>query len=255
MNIIYVANAHIRKVKFPKTIRHTSEELRICKVYLAFADVLVLFASTKAGLQRQIDLVVKAMAKCGLQLNPIKCATLGIVADTRRKKAMTETKNIAKINGIAVPAIQPGESYKNLGLHVTSARTFAKLEEKLNQQLDDIGEAPLKPQQRVALVSSNMMPAVYHQLTLAKTTVAALTSLDGKIRVRLKQWLKLPHSVPDAYFFTHHLDGGLDTRNIRFSVPTIKNSKDPLVVYIASQSILASQVSLEQAVMDLLQEP
>ena len=30
---------------------------------------------------------------------------------------MTETKNIAKINGIAVPAIQPGESYKNLGLH------------------------------------------------------------------------------------------------------------------------------------------
>ena len=87
------------------------------------------------------------MAKCGLQLNPIKCATLGIVADTRRKKAMTETKNIAKINGIAVPAIQPGESYKNLGLHVTSARTFAKLEEKLNQQLDNIGEAPLKPQQ------------------------------------------------------------------------------------------------------------
>ena len=105
MNIIYVANAHIRKVKFPKTIRHTSEELRICKVYLAFADVLVLFSSTKAGLQWQIDLVVKAMAKCGLQLNPIKCATLGIVADTRRKKAMTETKNIAKINGIAVPAI------------------------------------------------------------------------------------------------------------------------------------------------------
>ena len=251
MNIIYVANAHIRKVKFPKTIRHTSEELRICKVYLAFADDLVLFPSTKAGLQRQIDLVVKAMAKCGLQLKPIKCATLGIVADTRRKKAMTETKNIAKINGIAVPAIQPGESYKNLGLHVTSARTFAKLEEKLNQQLDNIGEVPLKPQQRVALV----MPAVYHQLTLAKTTVAALTSLDGKIRVRLKQWLKLPHSVPDAYFFTHHLDGGLDIRNIRFSVPTIKNSKDPLVVYIASQSILASQVSLEQAVMDLLQEP
>jgi len=159
--------------------------------------------------------------------------------------------HIAKINGIAVPAIQPGESYKNLGLHVTSARTFAKLEEKLNQQLDNIGEAPLKPQQRVALV----MPAIYHQLTLAKTTVAALTSLDGKIRVRLKQWLKLPHSVPDAYFFTHHLDGGLDIRNIRFSVPTIKNSKDPLVVYIASQSILASQVSLEQAVMDLLQEP
>ena len=27
-----VVYAHIRKVKFPKTIRHTSEELRICKV-------------------------------------------------------------------------------------------------------------------------------------------------------------------------------------------------------------------------------
>ena len=29
-----VVYAHVRKVKFPKTIRHTSEELRICKVYL-----------------------------------------------------------------------------------------------------------------------------------------------------------------------------------------------------------------------------
>ena len=33
---------------------------------------------------------------------------------------------------------QPGESYKNLGLHVTSAGTFAKVEEKLNQQLDKL---------------------------------------------------------------------------------------------------------------------
>ena len=86
------------------------------------------------------------------------------------------------------------------------------MEEKLNQQLDNVGEAPLKPQQQVALVSSNVMPAIYHQLMLAKTTVAALASLDGKIRVRLKQWLKLPHSVPDAYFYTHHLDGGLGIR-------------------------------------------
>ena len=78
-----VVYAHVRKVKFPKTICHTSEELRICKVYLAFADDLVLFPSTKAGLQRQIDLVVEAMAKYGLQLNSTKCATLGIVADTR----------------------------------------------------------------------------------------------------------------------------------------------------------------------------
>ena len=75
--------------------------------YLAFADDLVLFASKKAGLQRQIDLVIEAMAKCGLQLNLTECAMLGI--DTRCKKAITETKNIAKINGIAVPAIQPGE--------------------------------------------------------------------------------------------------------------------------------------------------
>ena len=30
--IIYAVNAHIRKVKFPKTIRHTSIYLRVCKV-------------------------------------------------------------------------------------------------------------------------------------------------------------------------------------------------------------------------------
>ena len=78
-------------------------------------------------------MVVQATVKCGLQLNPRKCATLGIIADIMRKKAVTETKSITKINGIAVPEIQPGESYTYLRLHITSAETFAKVEEKLNQ--------------------------------------------------------------------------------------------------------------------------
>jgi hypothetical protein len=44
--------------------------------YSAFADDTVLFAGTRRGLQTNLDQLTNAFAKCGLSLNPKKCATL-----------------------------------------------------------------------------------------------------------------------------------------------------------------------------------
>ena len=84
-------------------------------------------------------------------------------------------------------------------------------------QLTELTQAPLKPQQRLAITQSNVIPGVYHQLVLAKTTKSALSYLDHLIRMRIKAWLKLPNFTVDAYFYTDIKSAGLGLRNIRSS--------------------------------------
>ena len=171
-----------------------------------YVDNLLL--QTPKGLQTQVKKVVSALGLCGLEVNPVKCATLSLKPDTKKKKSLTETKTIVKIDGVAVPTIKPGESYKYLGTHVTSAGTYAQVETKLKTQLDNVSNAPLKLQQKLFILTSNVIPAAYHQLVLAKTMSSALNSLDWVIRVKIKMWLKLPHNIPDAFVYAHYKDGG-----------------------------------------------
>ena len=218
--------------------------------FLAFADDLVLFATTKKGLQTQVNKVVEAMGLCGLSVNPVKCATLGLRPDTKIKKSLTETKTIVKIDGVAVPTIIPGESYKYLGTHVTSAGTFARVDDKLKTQLTNTREAPLKPQQRLFILRSNIIPATYHQLVLARTNKGALNELDRIIRVELKRWLKLPHTIPDSFVYSHYMDGGLGIKSLRWTVPRLKvdrmlgmaQSQDPLTVSLATRPEIQDQI-------------
>ena len=214
-----------------------------------YVDNLLL--QTPKGLQTQVKKVVSALGLCGLEVNPVKCATLSLKPDTKKKKSLTETKTIIKIDGVAVPTIKPGESYKYLGTHVTSAGTYAQVETKLKTQLDNVSNAPLKLQQKLFILTSNVIPAAYHQLVLAKTTRIALNSLDRVIRVKIKMWLKLPHNIPDAFVYAHYKDGGLGIRSLRWTVPRRKvermtgmcQSEDPLTRYLVTQPEIQHQTS------------
>ena len=158
---------------------------------------------------------------------------------------------LLKIDGVAVPTIKPGESYKYLGTHVTSAGTYAQVETKLKTQLDNMSNAPLKLQQKLFILTSNVIPAAYHQLVLAKSTRIALNSLDRVIRVKIKMWLKLPHNIPDAFVYAHYKDGGLGIRSLRWTVPRLKvermtgmcQSEDPLTRYLMTQPEIQHQTS------------
>lgn len=52
--------------------------------YLAFADDIVLTASSRVELQLAIDTLMREALKVGLRPGPAKCATLTIVADRKR---------------------------------------------------------------------------------------------------------------------------------------------------------------------------
>lgn len=56
---------------------------------LAYADDLVLFATSPEGLRVLLDAVVEGLRDCGLELNPTKCRVLSLTAPGKRKVVQT----------------------------------------------------------------------------------------------------------------------------------------------------------------------
>ena len=70
-----------------------------------------------------------------------------------------------KIGREQVPALNITQTYKYLGLVVSSHQVTVQVEEKLKFQLEQT--MALKPAQRLYILRANNIPATYHQLVLA----------------------------------------------------------------------------------------
>ena len=108
--------------------------------YLAFTDDLVLLAESQEDLQAQLNRVVGAMKKCGLEVNPAKCASLAL--DVVRLISFTDEKNFLRVNNEEITALKLDEAYKYLGLHVSAKGAEPKVLSKLTSLLGNLTKAP-----------------------------------------------------------------------------------------------------------------
>ena len=53
---------------------------------MGFADDLVLFAKDNVTMQNKVDHVLFRLIKCGLNVNKLKCATLDIIINPKKKQ-------------------------------------------------------------------------------------------------------------------------------------------------------------------------
>ncbi len=58
--------------------------------YLAFADDVVLLASSPVGLRRSVEAVTSTAQALGLEVGPSKCATLGIAIDGKGRNGSSQ---------------------------------------------------------------------------------------------------------------------------------------------------------------------
>ena len=114
------------------------------------------------------------------------------------------------------------QSYKYLGLLISSRGGKSNVLPKLRSQLENIDRAPLKPQLRLFIVKQNVIPTTYHQLVLGKVSKGLLKGLDCKITRSLQKWLKLAHDSPNSYFYSNAKDMGLGVKSLLFTVPRLK---------------------------------
>ena len=132
-------------------------------------------------------------------------------------------------------------------------RTRVDIAGKLAEGLDNISRAPLKPQQRMFILTNNLIPSLYHQLVLTATSKKYLKWPDRSVQAAVRSWLKLPKDTPKAYFHAKIFDGGLGIVTLEHQVPLMKikcidrlwGSDDPVIREMLStdgaESLLARQ--------------
>lgn len=191
---------------------------------IAYADDIILVASTKGGLQNSINALTSKLLTFGLEANHEKSSTLSLVPSGKDKKVKVIEESQFSINGVALHAIGIVETWKYLGIHFTGSKTTERVN-SLADDLEMISRAPLKPQQRLKILSVVAVPKHLHTLVLGRTTGQKLIEMDGMIRRYVKKWLRFPHDVPTAYLYADVADGGLGIPNLAQSVPLIKKAR------------------------------
>lgn len=218
--------------------------------YFAFADDLVVVARSQLGIRVQTDLVVSSLGTTGLKVNPTKCSTLTVLVDGKKKAWGIDAEPSLQIDSEYVPALGIRDCYKYLGIQVSASGTKASVRERLLRNLEQISRAPLKPQQRVWILRSNVFPAMLHQLVLADTTKLYLKALDILLRRAVRSWLKLPKDTPLSYFYASVKDGGMGLSSLLYDLPeritsrviSLQCSDDPVVARLATAPRFADRI-------------
>jgi Reverse transcriptase (RNA-dependent DNA polymerase) len=189
---------------------------------LAFADDLILYGSTPEGLQTLLTHTEDFLGKYGLVLNSSKCISISIKGQGKNKRSIIEQRSF-KVSNRVIPSKKRTDTWKYLGINFSpEGKVKYKPQDDLFPKLVKITKAPLKPQQRLHVLRTVLIPQMYHQLTLGRVMLGCLNKADRSIRAAVRKWLNLPTDVPNSFIHTPIEMGGLGIPAIRWNAPLIR---------------------------------
>ncbi|KAG8175582.1 hypothetical protein JTE90_018875 [Oedothorax gibbosus] len=209
----------------------------------AFADDLLLFASTKFGLQSQLDKTVSFLRKCNLAINTEKTFTLSFLVDGRNKRLKIVDSKFTVFN-CPLRSMKPGDSFEYLGVYFrTDGLMFFSPVEQVKKWLVMLAKAPLKLQQRLFLLREHLLPKLLHLSVLSRIRIGVLNKVDRVVRAFLKKHLDLPHDTINAFFHAAFNDGGLAIPSFRANIPEMRLKRLNNVKLAFSSSAMAGFVN------------
>lgn len=192
---------------------------------LAFADDLILCASTTRGLQLLLDKTADFLMSCGLTINADKSKTISIRGLGKEKKTLIQDTKFS-IHGRPLPALSRVEKWKYLGIDFTpEGKTYLPPYQELSVRLERLTKAPLKPQQRLHALRTVVIPQLYHQVSLGNVRIGCLNKIDKITRHYVRRWTNLPNDVPVAYIHASIRDGGLGILAMRTLGPLLRMNR------------------------------
>lgn len=205
--------------ELPSGLEQTTQPNKINA--LAFADDVVLVASSKIGLQQLLDLSVEFLAGAGMTLNVSKCTSLSLIPLGGIKKLYQETEPWLRLGPEFIRPIGPDEHLKYLGVRLNS-RGKPSPHIEYAEYCKLLGGAPLKPQQRLFILKAYVLPKFIYPLVMGEYNKGRLISLDREIRKIVRRWLDFPHDIPKGVFYSSIRDGGLGLPSYQWFIPMLK---------------------------------
>ena len=186
---------------------------------LAFADDLILVSETPAGMRHLLAVMEQFFTDRSLKVNVKKCFSLSLTT-TKRDRAPCVVKEAQyEIFGESVKATSYGDTFKYLGIRYDPTGKLAPNVQFIDDLLLRLRRCPLKPQQKLAILRTNVIPKLNHKLVLGRVTKGLLAAFDMKIREFVKGILHLPNDVPNAFLYTRIKEGGLGITSLAKAVP------------------------------------
>lgn len=191
---------------------------------ICYADDTNLIATTKQGLQRNLDIFAEELLGFGLVLNKEKCAVLSIKPDGKNKRFKVETNPQVELNGVPLKQIGVLDVWKYLGIEFLGTNAQGG-KSGLKEHIELITKSPLKPQQKLTVLRQYLIPKYLHSMVLGRLEMLNYKRLDKIVRAAVRRWLRLPNDATNGIFHAPIVDGGLGIQSFETTIPALKDSR------------------------------
>ncbi|GBO17789.1 hypothetical protein AVEN_25910-1 [Araneus ventricosus] len=161
----------------------------------------------------QLAIVSDFCRRFGLELNVRKCKS--VLLRCIRDCVVVDTAANCMVEGKEIPWCR---------VYTLKKPCIFGLEGRLREMIERIGErgSGLKPDQRVALLSTYAVPRLLRQMKYFPVSGVFLDCLDEIIRMAVKNWVKLPPSTTDGVLYAANKDGGLPIPKLKMILSEAK---------------------------------
>lgn len=175
---------------------------------LAFADDLVLASVDPLGLQNLLDIVVEYLQDIGLSLSYGKCGVFGV--REHYKSWITEDLAI-RAGGEQIRNYNLIEDVRYLGAYFSLDRGLCNERnyEGIVGAAERVKRLPLKPRQKLDLLTKYVLPGYYHLLVANPPSHNRIVDLDLSIRNIVKDFMHLPSGITNSLLYCRRVDRGL----------------------------------------------
>jgi hypothetical protein len=182
----------------------------------AFADDIALMSGTELGMQELLSATEEFLNARGLELNTDKCVSICLRKAAKVKKSQIADSSVMNppkftINKKPIQLLGIDKSCRYLGVQFTPLGAVDPRVpvSALKAALASLTKASLKPQQKVVMLRSYLIPRFIFAFTHTECYPKLMGQQDRLIRRWLKERLRLPASVCSEFFYLPIKEGGL----------------------------------------------
>lgn len=188
---------------------------------LLFADDIIFLSNTIHGMREHLRKLHTFLRKTHMEVNPSKCRALQLARVPGTKRVVADTRSRFSIDGRSVPTLNVIEQLKYLGHNYDRSGMLAPSASNLEQMLERLRRAALRPWQKIFILNRYLIPRLIHCGQTSNITAGKLDHFDRVIRKFVKATLHLPVSTPTAFLHAKIRDGGLSVPCLRHQIGVI----------------------------------
>ena len=174
---------------------------------LEYADDMCLLASSKADLERMLNIVEIYAKWAGLKFNISKCGILNLKNNNGRKYVESFSPTL---NGLAIPALKWEDSYRYLGVPIRRdpIKSLKVLGQKMVEDVKKICKSDLTDWQKIDAINTFVLTRANFPLRVSLVNQTWCRDIDAKVRALVKSALSLPRRTSTDFLYTSPSEGG-----------------------------------------------